>query len=225
MTFKDNHYKEIAFLTGVRVSDEGEYSTTEAWDLRRDSYFGFLRSKGLDENTRLLDIGCGAMPLGHAALPFFAQGTGQYFAADISQKTIDVAQDLLRQKGLAIADENISISDNFDWPDDWAPIDMAFSNSLFSHLTLNAIYLCLVNVHRVMKPGGVYYSTFFLCPDDHDQRYEYLIGKLRLKLWADAYCYKFAAMEAIAKAAGFEFSLSEKYNIGQQVTGTFTKAT
>ncbi|AXS39971.1 class I SAM-dependent methyltransferase [Breoghania sp. L-A4] len=207
----------------MQVSEAGEYVMNPAWDMRRDSYFNFLRTKGLDEDTRLLDIGCGAMPLGHAAIPFFEGGSGRYFAADISQKTIDVARDLLRQKELSLPDKHISISDNFDWPDDWAPVDLAFSNSLFSHLTLNAIYLCLVNVYRVMKPGGVYYSTFFLCPDDHDQRHEFKIGGLRLKLWADAYCYKFAAMEAIAHAAGFEFSLSEKCNLGEQVTGTFSK--
>ena len=44
------------------------------------------------------------------------------------------------------------------------PVDIAFSNSLFSHLTLNSILRCLISVRPVLSDGGVFYSTYFNVP-------------------------------------------------------------
>ena len=52
-------------------------------------------------------------------------------------------------------------SDQFDLSNVDRSIQIAFSNSLFSHLTLNSIFAALLQVKSVLAPAGVFYSTFF----------------------------------------------------------------
>ena len=56
-------------------------------------------------------------------------------------------------------------SDDFDFgmiPD--ATVDFAFSNSLFSHLNINSIVLCLGNLAPKMRPGSKYLSSMIVLP-------------------------------------------------------------
>ena len=46
-------------------------------------------------------------------------------------------------------------SDQFDLTPINRPIQIAFSNSLFSHLTLNSIFTALLQLQNVLAPSGV----------------------------------------------------------------------
>lgn len=206
----ENNYKSIEFLAGIDKYGD-EYRTNPAWEVRKETYYAFLKKKGLGKDTRLLDIGCGAMPLAHAVLPLFRNGQGDYFASDISGKTVSVGKLLLKKAKLAIEEENICLTDHFCFPDAWAPIHMAFSNSLFSHLNLNSIYLCLYNLNKIMIKGGIYYSSFIMTDRDHNPASEYNIGQFNGSLWADPFSYRPEVIEAIANITGFDFAIEEGY--------------
>lgn len=207
----ENDYKDREFLTGVDKVN-GEHRTNKAWEIRKNTYFSFLKKKGLTRNTRLLDIGCGAMTLAHAAVPFFVDGEGDYFACDISRKNIELGLKLLEQKGLALDRSNVCISDQFGYPKNWTPINLAFSNSLFSHLNLNSIYLCLYNLNKIMEVGGTYFSSFILTDSDHDPASEYVIGPHSSSVWADPFSYRPEVIRAVSRVAGFDLTIEEGYS-------------
>lgn len=206
----ENNYKAKEFLAGVDKSAD-KYRTNDAWEVRKNTYFAFLKKKGLDKDTRLLDIGCGAMPVAHAVLPLFETGQGVYFASDISKKTVSVGMLLLRHAGLNIDSKNVCLTDHFRFPEDWAPVHMAFSNSVFSHINLNSIYLCLYNLNKVMIEGGTYYSSFIMADSDHNPAIEYEIGPFHSSVWADPFSYRPEVIKAIANVTGFELVIEEGY--------------
>jgi hypothetical protein len=152
------------------------------------------------------------MPLAHAVLPLFRNSPGDYFASDISEKTVSVGMILLDNAKLAIDRQKICLTDHFRFPDAWAPIDMAFSNSLFSHLNLNSIYLCLYNLNKIMVEGGTYYSSFIMADSDHNPATEYDIGQFHSSLWADPFSYRSEVIEAIANITGFDLTIEEGYS-------------
>ena len=57
-------------------------------------------------------------------------------------------------------------------------IDAAFSNSLFSHLSINSIILCLTNLSSKMKAGSSYFTSMIVLPDNTEKlRYDWIIKK------------------------------------------------
>jgi hypothetical protein len=62
--------------------------------------------------------------------------------------------------------ENLICSGNFDFKRAGFDFDFAIAQSLFSHLTLNHIRICLENLAKIMKVGGVFCATFFNLPSD-----------------------------------------------------------
>ena len=60
---------------------------------------------------------------------------------------------------------NLRATDRFD-ADFGVQFDMAIAQSVFTHVSLNWIRLCLARVSQVMAPGGRFYATFFEMPDD-----------------------------------------------------------
>lgn len=206
----ENNYKNEEFLVGLDKSAD-KYKINKAWEVRKETYYSFLKQKGLGYDTRLLDIGCGAMPLAHAVLPLVSNGQGDYFASDISKKTVSVGMQLLNDAGLAIDQKNICLTDHFCFPETWAPIHMAFSNSLFSHLNLNSIYLCLYNLNKIMVDEGTYYSSFIMADRDHNPASEYNIGQFQSSIWADPFSYRPEVIKAIANITGFDLAIEEGY--------------
>ena len=51
---------------------------------------------------------------------------------------------------------------------DFTPFDkdfaFALANSVFTHLPLNSIERCLVNVASILRPGGRFFATYFDAP-------------------------------------------------------------
>ena len=52
-------------------------------------------------------------------------------------------------------------SDQFELTPVDRPVQIAFANSVFSHLTLNSIFTALLQLQTVLAPSGVLYATFF----------------------------------------------------------------
>jgi len=54
--------------------------------------------------------------------------------------------------------------EDFDFSTLGRVFDYALAHSLFTHLPLNSIIRCTVNVDRVLVPGGRFYATIFENP-------------------------------------------------------------
>ena len=105
------------------------------------------------------------------------------------------------------------------------PICLAFSNSLFSHLSLNSIVTCLLRVKEVLEPNGAYYSTFFAA----DPQRPWLDPQPRDK-WGhgfstyphqDPYHYPPALLKAVAAQAGFQMDLLRDFGHPTQTMARF----
>ncbi|ADE16695.1 Methyltransferase type 12 [Nitrosococcus halophilus Nc 4] len=140
--------------------------------LQRD----FLLQQGLKPEMRLLDMGCGCFRGGVHLIEYLQPG--HYYGIDISQELMDAGyQKELVPQGLdnKLPKENLFCDDGFRAAHFGVHFDMALAQSLFTHLPMNHIRLCLTRLAEAMKPGGTFYATAFICPEGSD--------------WADAFTH------------------------------------
>lgn len=71
----------------------------------------------------------------------------------------------------------------------------AIAQSLFTHLPINAIQLCLVKIANVLECGGRLYATYFSCPEIHHMdKLEHRDGTITYG-YRDPYHYHFSLFE------------------------------
>jgi SAM-dependent methyltransferase len=130
--------------------------------LQRD----FLVEQGLEPSMRFLDVGCGAFRAGRHLVDHLEPGN--YYGIDINADVIETGYQVeLDDEGRArLPIENLRMTDRFD-ADFGVPFDMAIAQSVFTHVSLNHIRLCLHRVGQVMKPGAKFYATFSERPPDY----------------------------------------------------------
>ena len=114
----------------------------------------FLQRRGLMSSSTVLDLGCGPMRLGSALIPLL--NDGWYYGQDVNPSTIAFGEEVLREAGIPEqANYTLFASDQFDLSLVDRPVQIAFSNSLFSHLTLNSIFTALLQLQTILAPSGV----------------------------------------------------------------------
>jgi ubiquinone/menaquinone biosynthesis C-methylase UbiE len=219
---QENPYQQEVFLEELR--GEADRNSQRLWHEHQQMQLAFLRKRGFNGTSRLLDLGCGPMRLGVAVIPELT--TGWYFGQDINPETLAFGQDVLRQAGIAPgANHTLFASDQFALTAVDRPIDIAFSNSLFSHLHLNSILTCLLQVKRVLAPRGVYYSTFFLVEKGRCWLDPHPRNKWGREFFSyphqDPYHYSQSLMEAVAKEAGFRMDLVRDFGHPTQTMARF----
>lgn len=121
----------------------------------------FLISQGLQPRSFLLDIGCGSLRGGIHYIEYLEPG--HYFGIDrdadliAAGREIEIPRAALQQKNATLA-----VVDDFDFRGlSRKKFDFAIAQSVFTHLPLNSILRCLVNVETVLAPQGGFYATFF----------------------------------------------------------------
>ena len=159
MIQSENPYREDVFLGDLRHQDHREHQ--RIWIEHQQMQLSFLQRRGLSSSTTILDLGCGPMRLGSALIPLLKDGW--YYGQDINVSTITFGEQVLRESGIPEqAPYTLFASDQFDLSLVDRPVQIAFSNSLFSHLTLNSIFTALLQLETVLAPAGVLYATFFV---------------------------------------------------------------
>jgi SAM-dependent methyltransferase len=137
-----------------------------AWDRIGNHQFEYMVQVGLQPQHRLLDVGCGAMRGGVRFAAYL--DPGNYFGIDVNDRLIEAALKVeVPAAGLVdrVPAENLQVTARFD-PTFGVTFDYALAVSVFTHLPLNYIRLCLANLAPVMAPGGRFFATFFSVPDD-----------------------------------------------------------
>ena len=159
----------------------------------------FLVAQGLVPTSKLLDVGCGALRAGILLAQYLQPGG--YYGIDVNESLIRAALvQELPQAGLAdrVPAENLRVTDRFEC-DFGVAFDFAIANSVFSHLPLNHMRLCLFQLSRVMAVGGRFYATFFEVPPStpFDQK----VRQVRRDTWPerDPYHYRRADMHWAAE--------------------------
>ncbi len=133
------------------------------WELMGRAQFDFLVGQGLQPQHRLLDVGCGSLRGGVHFIQYLADGN--YYGIDKQQWLLDAGQNVeLPRYGLQGKTVHLAQTECFEVGQFDVRFDYALAQSVFTHLPLNNIIRCLINVSQVLAPGGRFYATFFENP-------------------------------------------------------------
>jgi SAM-dependent methyltransferase len=126
----------------------------------------FLVAQGMKPRDRLLDVGCGPLRGGVHFVDYL--DPGHYYGIDINESLLDAGyrQELSKPLRSKLPRDHLRATDRFDC-DFGVQFDYAIAHSLFTHVPLNHVRLCLYRVARVMPPGGRFFATFFCAPLFH----------------------------------------------------------
>lgn len=152
---KENNYKNNARSTSRQYRDD-----LSSWQVPAiKEHIGTLNEKVF------LDIGAGTIIPGEH---FEKIGKpNKYYAQDIRLEPLLEGIEFLKSKGVDTSIFNTLVSDDFDFSliKD-GEVDVAWSNSLFSHLSIDSICYCLKNLKSKMKRGSSYYTSMIILPDN-----------------------------------------------------------
>lgn len=136
------------------------------WDEIGQLQYNFLKAQGLSESNRLLDIGCGSLRGGVHFIRYL--DVGNYHGIDMNASLIQAGRDVeVPSAGLTTKNPHLLVDESFDFTKFGASFDFAIAVSVFTHISMNAIQRCLINVADVLKPGGRFYATYFPAPQLH----------------------------------------------------------
>jgi SAM-dependent methyltransferase len=135
------------------------------WDELGKLQLDFLVAHGLEPSSRLLDVGCGPLRAGIRFVDYLEPGN--YYGVDVNASLLDAGYDVELPEDLRakLPRDHLRATDRFDC-DFGVEFDFAMAQSLFTHISLSQVRLCLYRVARVMRPGGRLFATFFEAPAD-----------------------------------------------------------
>lgn len=225
MTQSENTYRQDVFLEELRQMKDRQQ--LRIWAEHQRMQLTFLKRSGLTSSSTVLDLGCGPMRLGSALIPLLQEGW--YYGQDINPGTIAFGEEVLREAGIPKeAPYTLFSSDQFDLSLVDRPVQIAFSNSLFSHLTLNSIFTALLQLQTVLAPTGVFYSTFFAVEPGHPWLKPHTRNKWGREFetfsYQDPYHYPLPLLRDLARRAGFRFDVIDGFGHPTQTMGRFRRS-
>lgn len=136
------------------------------WNVMGWRQLSFLKAQGLRPEHRLLDVGCGSLRAGRHFVGYLR--AGNYYGIDHSEDLLTAGweHELSPEQRAKLPRENLLANGAFRVQDLGQQFDYAIANSLFTHIGLSMIRLCVYRVAQVLAPGGKFYVTFFEQPPD-----------------------------------------------------------
>jgi hypothetical protein len=168
MSGKPSTYYDEDFIAAAVARGEHRILIGGMWDEIGDLQMGYLKSNGLQPQSTLLDIGCGSLRLGVRAVEFL--NSANYWGTDLSRALLDagfereIAPTELSDK---LPRSHLIIDDGFNFSGVPRAIDFAMAQSVFTHLPLNHMRLCLVNLARHVIGPCTFFFTIFVPPGGH----------------------------------------------------------
>jgi SAM-dependent methyltransferase len=132
----------------------------EEWDVHGPRQLEYLTEQGLQPHHTFLDVGCGPLRGGVHFIRYLE--AGRYFGVDKNAGVLETAREVeLPRYGLQDKQPTLAVMENFDFASLGRQFDYAWAQSVFTHLPLNNIIRCAMNIERVLVPGGRFYATFY----------------------------------------------------------------
>jgi hypothetical protein len=130
------------------------------WDEIGKLQFEFIVQHGLQPSSNLLDVGCGSLRGGVHFIRYLE--SGHYLGIDKEKKLIDlgIKKELGRRTHREKSPQFV-ISSKFEFSRFTKRPDYSIAQSLFTHLNVADIQLCLGNLRSFVGRGHVFYATFF----------------------------------------------------------------
>jgi hypothetical protein len=153
--YSENNYGKVA-----RITDAEYRRDLQSWQIPAiKKHCGDLNGKFF------LDLGAGDIVYGDKLDEIGRPAI--FYVQDLSEPSLQSGLNKIKESGEKTDIFVTMSSEDFDFekiPD--GTLDFAFSNSLFSHLTINSIILCLKNLSPKMQIGGKYFSSMIVLHND-----------------------------------------------------------
>jgi len=133
------------------------------WDQIGKLQFDFLVAQGLKPYHNFLDVSCGSLRGGIHFIPYLEKG--RYVGFDNNKKLLKAGIRELKKNNVLDKKPTLLHIDNFDLSSLNTKVDYAIAQSLFTHLTINEIIQCVVNIDRILVTAGKFFATFFENPE------------------------------------------------------------
>lgn len=132
------------------------------WEEMGQWQLDFCRSAGLQPGHQFLDVGCGSLRGGVHFVRYLA--SQHYAGIDIHAALLDAGYEReLLPAGLGgkLSRDRLQVTDRFECSGFGTQFDMALAQSVFTHIPLNQVRLCLAQLTAAMRPGARLYATYF----------------------------------------------------------------
>jgi len=139
------------------------------WDEIGKLQFDYIVANGLTSEMNFLDVGCGCFRGGVHFIDHL--NSGNYYGIDLSQDLMNAGYNTeLKQLNLQakLPRRNLHCTDDFEATEFEVSFDIALALSVFTHLPLNHLRLCLSRLTKIMRPRGCFFVTVFNVNDGDD---------------------------------------------------------
>ena len=134
------------------------------WDYMGKLQLDYLVERGLKPEHYLLDVGCGPLRAGIHFIEYLE--TGHYAGIDHNAEMLEITREVeLPKHNLVQKQPHLLANHLFEFEKFGMTFDYAIAQSVFTHMPLNNIMRCLVQISRVLNPGGRFYATIFENPN------------------------------------------------------------
>jgi SAM-dependent methyltransferase len=158
----------------------------------------FLRAQGLRPTDALLDVGCGSLRGGVHFIRYLEPG--RYYGIDKDAELIRAGVQIeLPRAGLAerLDADHLIVTDTFDASRFGVAFDVAWAQSLFTHLPAPEIRRCLEQTSSCVRAAGRFYATFFESGEDVAAPVTHQPGGITTRHDQDPYHYRFRDLAAL----------------------------
>ena len=137
--------------------------TTAFWEELGRLQLDYLVENGLQPSHYLLDVGCGPLRAGVHFIGYLEPG--HYAGIDKRSDNLERARKVeLPRHRLEAKNPLFLVNGAFEFTRLGQTFDYAIAQSVFTHLPLNQIMRCLVEMERVLRPGGKFFATIYANP-------------------------------------------------------------
>jgi SAM-dependent methyltransferase len=137
--------------------------TTAFWDELGKLQLDYLVEQGLRPEHYVLDVGCGPLRAGVHFIGYLEPC--HYSGIDKRGDTLERARRIeLPRYGVEDKDPQLLVNSAFEFSKLEQTFDYAIAQSVFTHLPVNTIVRCLVEMAQVLGPGGRFYATIYENP-------------------------------------------------------------
>jgi ubiquinone/menaquinone biosynthesis C-methylase UbiE len=161
----------------------------------------FLKRQGLLPEHKFLDIGCGCLRGGIHFIRYLNKAN--YYGLDINSSLIEAGKMELTSAGLVDKRPNLIVNGFFEFSRFGVKFNFALALSVFTHLFVNHLSRCLIEVKKVLAPDGKFYATFFQAPySGHLSPILHTPGEVTTKYDSDPFHYSYDEIKVLAENAG-----------------------
>jgi SAM-dependent methyltransferase len=130
------------------------------WETLGRLQFDYLLGRGLEPQHYFLDVGCGPLRAGAHFIRHLEPG--HYYGVDKNEAMLEEARRVeLPRHGLVAKRPVLQAVDDFAFRRLGREFDFALAHSVFTHISLNSVIRCVMEMEQALAPGGQFYATYW----------------------------------------------------------------